>query len=134
MRPFVTTVLLVLFAAASAHAQTSTTFKDQAELDAAQAQFNAYGQAAGDEFDAAQADTANGMSALRDNNDAEQACDYIRSARQHYLKAFDYADAARDLIIKYNDDPAKVQGMIDKLTTALAQLNESLHACEDAGM
>ncbi len=115
------------------HAPSIPKFKDQAEADAAQAQFDAYGKSASDEYDAAQADIARGNSALKDNNDPSQACDYVRSARQHYLNAFDAADAAKDLLVKYNDDPAKAQGMIDMLTTALAQLNPNVQACEDAG-
>ncbi len=114
------------------HAPSITGFKDQAEHDQAQAQFDAYGQSANDEYNAAQADIASGNSALHDNNDPGQACDDLRSARQHYLNAFDAADAARDLLVKYNDDPAKAQGMIDMLTTALARLNPNLQACEDA--
>ncbi len=131
MRQAILIAAAVIFAASSARAQA--TFKDQAEHDAAQAQFDAYGKAAGDEFEAAQADIASGNSALEDNKDAGQACDYLRSARQHYLNAFDYADAAKDMLVKHNDDPAKVQGLIDMLTTALARLNPNLHTCEDGG-
>lgn len=114
------------------HSPSITGFKDAAERDQAQAQFDAYGKAASDEYDAAQADIAAGNSALHDNNDPGTACDDMRSARQHYMNAFDSADAAKDLLVKYNDDPAKAQGMIDLLTTALARLNPNLQACEDA--
>ncbi len=132
MRQAIVIVATIILAAASS-APAQSTFKDQAEHDAAQAQFDAYGQAAKDEYDAAQADIASGVSALKDNNDPEQACDYVRSARQHYLNALDNADAAKDLLVKYNDDPAKAQGMIDMLTIALAQLNPNFHTCEDSG-